>query len=93
LSNKENEIKDNPFQDLIGLSNETIFRISLLNLLKSVNKQIYPYLEYQFSFSQTISDRYYTIRAQGKFGDYKVELLVKKPTIKESILGTFTIIF
>ncbi|MDR2541532.1 MAG: hypothetical protein LBD11_07440 [Candidatus Peribacteria bacterium] len=50
-------------------------------------------MEYQFKFSKPISDRYYTIRAQGKYGDYKVELLVKKPTIKESILGTFTIIF
>jgi hypothetical protein len=86
-------MKDKPFSTIMNNTPGTIFRISLLNLLKSDNKQIYPYLEYQFSFWEPISDRYYTIKAQGKYGDYQVELLVKKPTFKESILWSFTIIF
>ncbi|MDR0650799.1 MAG: hypothetical protein LBG59_05365 [Candidatus Peribacteria bacterium] len=69
------------------------FRLSLLNFLTSVEKLIYPYLEYQFSFSNDIADRFYKIDAMGKYGAYEVKLLVQKPTIKESILGSFTVIF
>ncbi len=75
------------------------FRIALLNLLTSANGLIYPYLEYQFGFYDKdkkltdIADKYYTISARWKQGNYEVELLVKKPTFKESILGSFTVIF
>ncbi|MDR3168414.1 MAG: hypothetical protein LBU27_01250 [Candidatus Peribacteria bacterium] len=50
ISSKEEEMKDKPFSTIMNNTPGTIFRISLLNLLKSDNKQIYPYLEYQFSF-------------------------------------------
>jgi hypothetical protein len=76
-----------------------LFRISLLNLLYSQSKNIYPYLEYQLSFYDSsnklteVADRFYTITSVGKYGNYEVKLLVKKPTIKESILGSFTVIF
>jgi hypothetical protein len=94
-------LKGKRFSDLLALTNVTnlIFRIAVLNLLSSKSKHIYPYLEYQFSFYDEyknpadISDRFYTITARGKFGNYEVKLLVKKPTIKESILGNFTVLF
>jgi hypothetical protein len=69
-----------------------------LNLLTSDKELIYPYLEYQFGFYKDgwpteIADKYYTISARWKQGNYEVELLAKKPTFKESILGSFTVIF
>ena len=101
LSASEGAIKNLTFTDILGnikISN-LLFRISLLNLLYSERKNIYPYLEYQFSFLNesgnpaVIADRFYTITSRGKYGDYEVKLIVKKPTIKESILGSFTVIF
>ncbi|MBQ7073474.1 hypothetical protein IJM86_00040 [bacterium] len=59
----------------------------------SSNNLIYPYLEYQFTFDNFIADRFYYITTTGKYKDYTVKLLVKKPTSKASILGSFTVIF
>ena len=67
-------------------------RLALLNLLKT-KIWIYPYLEYYMQFSEPISDKYFTINAEWKYGDYQVNLVVKKPTFKESILWSFTVVF
>jgi hypothetical protein len=94
ISSKEEEMKTSSFSTIMNNTPGTIFRISLLNLLMSTNQQIYPYLEYQFSFPDDyIADRFYRIDATGKYGKYEVRLLVQKPTIKESVLGSFTVIF
>ena len=101
LSASEGAIKELKFSELLGADNVSnlLFRISLLNLLYSQSKNIYPYLEYQFSFydeneqATEIADRFYTITSKGKYGNYEVQLVVKKPTIQESILGSFTVIF
>jgi hypothetical protein len=103
ISMDEDRLKGETFFGLLfdDKTKDVIFRIALLNLLRSEHKNIYPYLEYRFSFftdvNRTnpawISDRFYTITATGKYGNYEVKLLLKKPTIKESILGAFTIIF
>lgn len=79
-------------------------RLSLLNLLKthqSLNHTglVYPFLEYYFEFKDSnnnwakIPDKYYTINSEWQFWDYQVKLVIQKPTIKESILWSFTVIF
>lgn len=67
-------------------------RMSLLNLLKTWNV-VYPYLEYQLNFWTEVTDKYYTINAEWKLWDYKVNLIVQKPTIRESVYWNFTVIF
>ena len=55
---------------------------------------LYPFLEYQFKANWWyFSDRYYTIKWEWKVWKYDVRLQVKKPTIKDSSLWNFTIIF
>lgn len=95
LSNQEDHIKEKTFKQIFQDANATgmLFKIALLNLLHTDKKQVYPYLEYQFSFDKDIADRYYTIEAKGKYKDYESKILVKKPTNKDSILGSFTVIF
>jgi hypothetical protein len=92
ISEKEGDLIGKTFSELLNMTGVQ-FRLSLLNLLTSTNKQIYPYLEYQLSFSDEIADRFYKIDARGNYGAYEVKLFVQKPTIKESILGSFTVIF
>lgn len=68
-------------------------RFSLLNLLKW-NKGIYPFLEYYIDFWwQAVPDKYYTISADWKYKDYDVNIVVQKPTVKESVMWSFTSIF
>jgi hypothetical protein len=93
ISEKEADLTGKNFFRLLSGATGVVFRLSLLNLLTSKSKQIYPYLEYQFTFSKDIADRFYRINATGKYGKYEVKLFVQKPTIKESILGSFTVIF
>ena len=55
---------------------------------------LYPFLEYYFSFNGAVwIDRYYTIKWEWKVWKYNLTLQVKKPTMKESSLWNFTIIF
>lgn len=75
-------------------------RFSLLNLLKTQDKKIYPFLEYYVEFQPNkpdeiveISDKYFNIDAQWNYGDYKIDKIIWRPTSKESVLGSFTSIF
>jgi len=69
-------------------------RFSLLNLLKNENWDIYPFLEYTIKADgDPIPDKYYTINSEWGYWDYLVNLTIIKPTIKESILKSFTTIF
>lgn len=88
-------MKTQKFQQILQSSNvqDLVFRFSLLNLLYAQTNQIYPYLEYQWNFPQEVSDRFYYLNITGKYKDYLVKMLVKKPTSKASILGSFTVIF
>lgn len=65
----------------------------LINLLKTVNGDIYPFLEYKFTTINPISDRFYTIQGNGRVGEYDVQVVVKKPTSQWSIAWSFTVIF
>lgn len=69
-------------------------RFSLLNLLKTNEWMIYPFLEYYVDFWwKDVSDKYFNIKAEWDFGDYKIRTIIWKPTIKESVLWSFTSIF
>ena len=53
----------------------------------------YPFLEYYLDFWNTVSDKYFTIETEWNFWDYKIDNVLYKPTITESILRSFTTIF
>lgn len=96
ISNSENTIKTKKFTEIISDKDSfknLVFRFSLLNLLYAEQNQIYPYLEYQWNFDNEVADRFYYVNVTGKYKDYIVKMLVKKPTSKASILGSFTVIF
>lgn len=84
-------------KNLIWNAQEPQIRFSLLNLLKwSSNNSswhIYPFLEYYIDFQTIVPDRFYKINAEWNFADYKINLIVHKPTVKETVLGNFTSIF
>ena len=76
-------------------------RLSLLNLVLwwwEVGIR-YPFLEYSIEYEPLgtypiiASDRYFTIETEWNFWDYKINNIIFKPTIKESILRSFTTIF
>ena len=83
---------------LFSQSDQLQFKLSLLNLLQSKTGMIYPFLEYKIEFNPEwtttiLSDKYYTIQTEWNYWDYKVDTVIYKPTITESILRSFTTIF
>lgn len=69
-------------------------KFSLLNLVLwwwSLGKR-YPFLEYYVDFWNTVSDKYFTIETEWNFWDYKIDNILFRPTITESILKSFTTI-
>ena len=76
-------------------------RLSLLNLVLWWWKvwTRYPFLEYYvdiqplWTYDVIASDRYFTIETEWNFWDYKINNVIYKPTITESILRSFTTIF
>ena len=94
VGKKSTNIEDNAFNRTFNNNNSSLLqlRFSLLNLLKT-NTQLYPFLEYYADFGNTVSDKYYTINTEWYYGGYKVNKKVLKPTVKESVLSSFTSIF
>ncbi len=88
-------IEDNFFSIILSDSLYTGLRLSFgaTNLFRSFTGAIYPYLEYQFHFPQSIADRFYTIEWQGRVGEYDVRILLRKPTVEGTVGGDFTVIF
>ena len=94
ISSKENEIKNlQNYKNLFNNIENPQLRFSLLNLLKDKNGRLYPFLEYYVDFWTDVSDKYFTIKAEWNFADYQVNLIIWKPTTKESVLWNFTSIF
>lgn len=97
VSPKENEIKNFSsawyYQYLFSHSEKPQIRFSLLNLLKDEHNRLYPFLEYYADFWTDVADKYFTIKAEWNFADYQVNLIIWKPTTKESVLWNFTSIF
>lgn len=72
----------------------TNIRFSLLNLLQTKTNNIYPFLEYYIDFwNSKVPDKYWTIDAEWVYKDYKVNMIIKKPTVKETVFWSFTSIF
>ena len=107
ISSVDDEIKElarsNHFQTILENTDnfkQKQFKLSLLNLLESQNWawMIYPFLEYYIEFKPylanpiILSDKYFTIQTEGNFWDYKIDNVIFKPTITESILKSFTTI-
>lgn len=96
INPKENEIKNlHNYENLFSSSGTTNpqIRFSLLNLLKDKQNKLYPFLEYFVDFWTNVADKYYTINAEWNYVDYKVNIIIRKPTSKESVLWHFTTIF
>lgn len=69
------------------------FSFGLVDLLRSKNGNIYPFLEYQFHFAKPIADRFYTIEWHSLVGSYDVKIIIKKSTNRDSAISDFTTIF
>ena len=96
ISQKEGEISTlYGFKNIFTNSNisKVQLRLSVLNFLKDVSSEIYPFLEYYAEFEDEVSDKDFTIDAEWNYSDYQVNLIIKKPTVKESVLSDFTSIF
>lgn len=103
VSQSSNEIiniaKDNKFNSIFPDDHyfyNLQLKFSLLNLVlwwwHLSNR--YPFLEYYVDFwSNIVSDKYFTIKAEWNFWDYQIDNIIYKPTITESILRSFTTIF
>ena len=77
-----------------GSISDLQLRFSLLNLVLwgwTLSKR-YPYVEYYLDFWGMVPDKYYTIKTEWNYGDYKIDTVIYKPTIVESILRSFTTI-
>ena len=81
------------FKHILDKWYATQLRFSLLNLLQWSGNNIYPFLEYYIYFWGMVPDKYFTIDAEWAYKDYKVNMIIKKPTIKESVFWSFTSIF
>jgi hypothetical protein len=62
-------------------------------LLRAQNASLYPFLEYMFTFPESVADRFYNVQGDGRVGDYDVHIFLKKPTSEGSVFGDFTVIF
>ena len=89
------------FIDILKVIKNPYLSLELVNNLWSEGSwfstwshHLYPFLEYRFkSIWWYFSDRYFTIKWEWKVWKYDVRLQVKKPTLKDSSLWNFTIIF
>jgi hypothetical protein len=97
VSNYSNNILNHKFKDIFLNSDNKYdwlqLKFALVNLLSTVNWNIYPFLEYFFQFDSPVSDRFYTIQWNWRKGDYNVKIIIKKPTFKETVAGSFTVVF
>ena len=69
------------------------FSFGLVDLLRSANGNIYPFLEYQLSFPSPVSNNFYTLEWESVVWNYDVKIIMKKWTKPDSTIGNFTIIF
>ena len=99
ISSNPDLIKNKSFNELLtndpDIPNTTWlqFWFGLINLLRSANGNIYPFLEYQLNFSSPVANTYYTLEGNSVVGNYNVKIIIKKSTNDESPIWDFTIIF
>jgi hypothetical protein len=96
ISQESSLIETEPFQAILwnnGSYTELELSFGLVGLLRSFQWAIYPYLEYRLEFPQAIADRFYTIDGHGRNRNYDVQIQIKKPTVRGTVGGDFTVIF
>ena len=99
ISQAENSLVWLSFSDLLASSyiSWLQLRFSLLNVLESKDDDeiahTYPFLEYYADFWTGVADKYYHINAEWNYKDYQINLIIHKPTVKETVLWSFTTIF
>jgi hypothetical protein len=95
ISSAANTLSGNSFTSFLIDTDYTWLQLSLglVSLLRSVQWSVYPYLEYSFSSQYPIADRFYTIDGHGRNRDYDIQIQVKKPTVRGTVAGDFTVIF
>lgn len=88
-------ISNQTFANILSNNNYSWLQLKfvLVNFLRSFNNNIYPFLEYFFQFDSPIADRFYTIQWEGRKWDYDIKIIIKKPTFKETVAGSFTVVF
>jgi hypothetical protein len=89
-------IRDQSFQTILSHNGEYTnieFFLWLTSLLRSFQWSVYPYLEYRIDFGEPIADRFYTIDGHGRNREYDVQIQIKKPTVRGTVGGDFTVIF
>lgn len=64
------------WEDMIAVRQNNIIYVRTKN--QNWITDIYPFLEYQFSFPADVSDVYYTIEWEGKVGSYNTKITIKK---------------
>ena len=69
------------------------FSFGLVDLLRSTNGNIYPFLEYQLNFPIAVANRFYTVQGNAVVGNYNVKIIMKKSTNSDAQIGDFTIVF
>ena len=93
VGSNSNALATTVFKNIFKKENVSL-RFSLLNLLKaSDGGHVYPFLEYYADFWTDVSDKYYTIDGEWNFKDFQVNTVVRKPTVKDTVLWNFTSIF
>lgn len=95
VGENESDIKDKGnYRWVFGDDNISQIRFSLLNLLQWGGKNVYPFLEYYIDFWDVqVPDKYFNINAEWAYKDYKVNMIIKKPTLKETVFWSFTSMF
>ncbi len=96
LSETPDSIKSIWFNSILNSSEITGLKlwIGIVDILRTENNNIYPFLEYQFSFPQKVADSFYTLQWIWLAEDYNVKIFIKKSTNEQSSsIGDFTIIF
>lgn len=91
----DESIKDTPFNTILDGSTTWLkLGFWIINMLRTQSDNIYPFLEYQFSFPQPVADSFFTLQWIWLVGDYNVKIFIKKSTNEQaSTIGDFTIIF
>jgi len=93
----DDSVKTLSFNSILDWSNSITWMklwFWIINLLRTEDNEIYPFLEYQFSFPRQVSDSFFTLQWIWLVWDYNVKIFIKKSTNKESSsIGDFTIIF
>jgi hypothetical protein len=91
----DDSIKNDSFNYILDWSTTGLkLWLWIINMLRTQSDNIYPFLEYQFSFPKPVSDSFYTLQWIGLVWDYNVKIFIKKSTNEQAwSIGDFTIIF